>query len=590
MIPGFGKIFTTESSIDPEFGAVFKAKTCMLSDPDKCIQIIEKMHNDKHVFSRDEFDLFIERCTYNKTKSCLATDNGKLSNVFEIMFGRRTLNQEQFDRFIGCCVLKKTMPMWVDIFLANSYLAGLHIDKLAIVHCPANIISDAQTNLKINVQYIMHGLSWHYQGINGHNNNNWKKLPANKIDADLLNMVIGLKGNPSLIHHIVRLGQIDKTIDDMLNSGIVPNDQTVKLISKHGLTTPNILKHLANHNLVNNNDIIRTLCKNDMMMILNHEYKIPFGTNVFNIMLEEYSCNRELTPEMVQELKQTYGAEHIDYSLSVCQNVQPYGPHHMPLFSFYKFWEYLNLAPDDHTFILACQMNVHDLFKLCTEKYSMVPTIEHLNVTLGQIPPKGASDKYAIVASILVYHVVPDANSFKSLCAHKANTYDDNIFDLLIKFGLLINYDDIVYALERGIIIANLERFGIAYDSKLYYHLFINGIEITDELIGKFTIDSGILKLRRLCGRSVTFEKVRKVMLKYHLKLDHYCIDNAAHRAALSGDKRLLFSLIDLIDVPPPPTTFVILSGTTDIYHKTIKYYNIDSTYMEATYDVVIPE
>jgi hypothetical protein len=244
--------------------------------------------------------------------------------------------------------------------------------------------------------------------------------------------------------------------------------------------------------------------------------------------------------------------------------------------------------------MLACS-NCHiELFRLCRNKYHMTPTSEHLETVLGaersesHVPSSETfrQNQYDMVADILICKVVPDAKTFEAWIDGGYNGCNESLLELLIKFGLLITFDNVIYAIEkRDIMIDNLEKYNIEYNEKLYFNLVLKKYSISDGLIKKFTMDQNVLRLRQLCTRSnATIGDIKKFMGTHGCRLDYYCVDNVAR----AGNKSLLYDLMRIIKIPSP-TVYILLANHNDIYLEIVKEHNIGPEYMATPYDIAIP-
>jgi len=565
--------------MNPTFKKAFESTTCLLTHLDDCINTIETLHAKNHTFREDEFDIFITRCAYNKTKSPIATNPDKLLNVLKIMFTNHNLSQRQLMTFIGCCKLHKTQPVWVDVFLDNCIFQYMAMDKLTIIHVPQARITEAIEKSKLTIKYIIYQLraafrSWQNPANNAIELAIWKTLPPNLINTDLLNAVI-------------KTGISDKrrfkVIEDILDTGVVPNDRTIKLLCSFKTFSPNILLHISKHNLVNE-QMIRLICSfsNQKILLLDPSYNIKLDIALFHIMIE-LDAPVQIDQTKVNQLKGQYGEDHVNYAIHISNTIIQ--------FSMYKFMFYLNITPTEETFMLLCKYPHHDQFKQCMETHKMIPTYDHLAAAVGGFERFaghgiGTTNKYDTCASILLCRIVPDTNIFKIWV--KSNQYDGKqpILELLIKFGLQLGHADIMFALENKVLIDNLERFDLMYDEQLYFTLFINNYKLTPELNAKFAIDQHILKLRAMCAdRKTTYDKVKRHVNQTGVKLDRYCLDGAAKCC----NRPLLYKLLKYVKVPNVGT-FILLDKQLEIYDETIKFHGVDCKYMMVQYDVELGE
>jgi len=562
--------------MDPTFETAFKNRTCLTNPIELpvCIQCIESLNVAGHVFTPAEFDVFIERLSYGKTRSCIANnDTGILNQALTIMFKSHDMTQDQVDKLVACCVSKQrvTMPGWVDIFLANCYVSSLNLAGLANVMCPNDKIQAAVERSKKTVKYVLSMLDRHFWS-RGEYRKIWETLPDDQLNTNLLNDIIRLGSD----HYNYNKNRFYEVITDLLEHGIIPDSQTLKMISKYKIQKQTVLTYLVKYNRMDH-DVVGILCEtSDMMIIFDPYYKIEFTTDIFNIIMEKcMRCEFALTIPEIQKLRVSYGDSHIEKTLQGSTGS----------FSVLKFWEYLKIAPNNRTFDLACELCNRSLYMICVNDYHMDPSIKHLNLILASKLDSNYKDnevKIKLVTDILLCKIIPDQTSFKAY-AHSGK-FDNQILDLLVKFGLHIDYSDIKYLIERGIrLIPNLQRFGIPYDERLYCDLFVNNFELDhDEFLNQFTINYNTLKLRGLCGRpKTTLKQVQKFMKTYSVRLDRYCIDAVAR----AQNRELLYSLIERVRVPGL-MAFVLLDCRNETYKRMVKAYGIDEKHMSFQYDV----
>jgi len=601
--------------MNPEFEAAFNDRACMLTNLDGCVKCIEALNIQKHEFSLREFYVFIERITFKKTKSCIATDNGKLNNVFKVMFNQHDPDPYQFKAMINCCTRRKTIPPWVEIMIELCCLVALPLDHLKLINYPDDKIKTIQenqkSNTKITTQHVLTTLEkyfwrkrWDSDSEDDDNDDDkfdeegnlidlqsksdqdiWRKLPVDKINVSLLNSVI-------------KIGVLDceyvtydffEVIHDMLEHGIMPNDFTIKMLANNDMFDHDIMTFLADHDLITN-DVIHMLCRMGRIAdILGLDYKITFNIDIFNMILK-HSPEPEFYIEIAnfRDLQKVYDDSHLNHAVIRDIRCEHNGPI-IKVFSIVKFWEYLNMPPNAETFKLSCAKCLNELFNICMTKFKMLPTIEHLETIINYCQRCGntmveatkTNNKHQIIKEILLCKVQPDRAIFE--CLFNTCRFDADVLSLLVQFGLVVGFDEVKFALEKQVIIDDLGRFGVPYDSKLYYLMFVNFLKIPDNIMDKFSIDKNVLKLHQLCrNHATTYEKVKRFMQEHSVQLDRYAIDYVAR----ANNKELLVQLAMAVK-SPSPTTFLLFSRVPDtIYHHTLEFYGIDYVYMEMTYDI----
>ncbi len=101
-----------------------------------------------------------------------------------------------------------------------------------------------------------------------------------------------------------------------------------------------------------------------------------------------------------------------------------------------------------------------------------------------------------------------------------------NIIELLIKYGLKIDFNCVNLLLSCNEELLNLERFGISYDEDLYFLCYVNE-HYPQEYMKKFTIDKNVLTMRKLITTNMKSEKIANFLNTNNLKLDAYSFEYA---------------------------------------------------------------
>ena len=123
----------------------------------------------------------------------------------------------------------------------------------------------------------------------------------------------------------------------------------------------------------------------------------------------------------------------------------------------FKFFTKLGILPNELTFEIACINNYNLVFDECISKYKFIPNKNTLDKVLSNYNNKSNE----IIHKILCYKIIPDKESLDCLLKSHCNI---DIIEILIKFGLILTFNDIIKLLKVNLIINNLERFNISYD------------------------------------------------------------------------------------------------------------------------------
>jgi len=598
--------------MDPEFAEKFKAKNCM-QNYWGCIETIEKLHSSGHKFTRGEFDRFIERVLYGKSRSFVAAYFHKHVPVFNIMFQYHSPSVKQYNDMLQVTTTKSynnyDIKWYVCMLKECKNLAGLDIDKLEAVGCPKYKICMAKPGFVMNVDNIKEMIIDYFEEAN-----NALLVEIGKyhgiFNIDLLKWVVD------------RYNKDNDNLDDIANvitlilQTVGPDDSIINAICEKDIYSSAIIVLCLTVYNIDYHKLIKLICDNSGFdIIFDPAHKIKFDTVIFNYIIESnrYYYEIDISNETFDNLTSMHKS---DTGLFVQKYSKKY------TFNAYKYWKFLDLIPDDFTFKLSCGLEDLDLFNLCTGKFHMVPTNCHIDYYLnsdaynygyyGEQSSKyhvcddndddndddgdndndnddNDNENKNIIIKMLLYRIVPSKENFRTLVTQ--SKHFDEIFNIFVKFGLQIDFDDVIFAADNEIKIDGMDRFGIVHDAKLYHELFIRGIiygidkEDEDAEFKKYSIDYHVLKLRTMCYDS-SISKIQKYMDDYSVKLDRYCVEAAAFK-----HKHDVFGCMLKKGLEPSHTAFILLAETNLVNYR--KYYlkvfgsgGYDSDYMATSFDI----
>jgi len=580
------------------FAQVFQNKGCMRKkqEASKCFDLLLPLVNavPPHIFTRAEFDTFIDRITYGKTQSSFLShcdyvyynqEKDKYSKILETLFKQHSPTQKQLDSMIACNGPSNYgPPNWTRLFVANCDISQLNIDKLEFIGFPKNEIINLKHLNAITTDTIESMIISYYnhpdaeKGILNILAANGKILTTDLLNRSLSDLYAKCS-NSNIINKKACMTQI---VNIFINH-VVPNDQTTLLIDVNGIYDIHLIRRIIKEHQLTNKYIINTLCRNqNTTILLDPQYNIPFDIQTVNCWMKYkhvYNIDHDLKRVLQLACKDNH------YLVQFPNNS-------VKEFSVLDYAMYLNIVPNARTFKISCKYMNTDLFDACTMKYQMVPTNVHLDYVLTkprenaygyQEMKAGTYEKLReMIIKILSYKMVPTRDNFRSLVdwnISTKHTFFNELFDLFVKFGMVIDHDDIVYALKHKILIHSIESFNIQYDERIYYYCMIYNYRLSDEELAKFNIDIQVLKMRAMC-RDVKPAEFRQFIIKNKLHIDRFCIEIAAKEK-----NKQLFDYLLTFGLSPSPTSFVLISDNFgakyySIYLDTLGKFKIDWVYM----------
>lgn len=188
---------------------------------------------------------------------------------------------------------------------------------------------------------------------------------------------------------------------------------------------------------------------------------------------------------------------------------------------------------------------------------------------------------------MVIDKLLPTKEDFEALMS-SWNRNNVEIIELLIRYGLVLDLDDIKLALSKRTTITNLDRFKMPYDETLYYWCYVHNLFPYDDYM---TIDKNVLDLRKMCRNTkatvdqfTAFIKDNNVLPdKYYY--DHSCYYNPTINNFMAKE----------LQCQPTLTTYywcglAKCSFQSDFFANWLNYHKITKEYMATEYDITLPQ
>ncbi len=183
----------------------------------------------------------------------------------------------------------------------------------------------------------------------------------------------------------------------------------------------------------------------------------------------------------------------------------------------------LKIIPTIDTITELIKLKKYDIICEILTKNSISIDKNLLDLTIGSLDIK-------LIDMILKYKITPDIETLNILIGKyllskytKTKKYIE-ILELLVHYGLQINFNSIKDLISANLHINNLERFNIPYDEDLYFICYVNSY-FPEEYMNKFTIDKNILTMRHYqWKKNNTTDNFIEFIKKNNLKIDRYTI------------------------------------------------------------------
>ena len=508
----------------------------------------------------------------------MAKDNRK--KAIEIMFTQFTPSEKQF-KMLFCCS-GSGVDVWVDTLIKKNYvfndtqqseLAKIGYDTIKLYTNKTDLSIDA---LKTIIISVINGKSKH-DALSCMITNNKIEYPPNFINwilskftpstynasyylknyKDILNIFLtqqNLKFDEDSYIHILNLKSCD-FVYYCIDNGFVPTDESMHICATTTQLTELLFCFHNKFGLKLHVGIMNNLLK--------------FGVNYIE---KEHTTghyyNRTKDPKQIESMLENFG-----YDKSLIEKASDNN-----FISCYKFFRLLNIIPNEETFELGCKVSNGDVINDCTKIFKMLPTNKHLQIMLGSY-----NLNLDLLNDILCYKILPTKEDLKILINNSSSGSRHQGIELLIKYGLVLDINDIAETLKNKIIIHDLDRFNIPYDETLYYYCYIYNCFPYDN---KMEIDKNVLELRKMCRTTATtLDAFIKYVKTNNVMPDRYCYDHACY------NNINILSHMTHLKCPPTLAKYYWLGlARNGFQHNEFKEYitlnNIDVEYMQTKYNV----
>ena len=177
---------------------------------------------------------------------------------------------------------------------------------------------------------------------------------------------------------------------------------------------------------------------------------------------------------------------------------------------------------DDH-----CQDIYQDIYTICHVDRTIKPEGYHVHeepTTLygGDVKNTTKTEHImnVIIKKVLSYKIIPNDETFKLVCDININ---DNAIQILINNGFDLEKKHVMYAIEQSVNISQFTDIQLNEDD--YFYIFIHEIRLNDNDIKLFEPNiQNQVQLREMF-RYHNFSNAYKMMKKYDMKPDRYCMD-----------------------------------------------------------------
>ena len=591
-------------------------------------KIIVELDKLGYNFTQKDFDDFIICAVYKKSGSFIVTvvsdyyDKEKdCENCIKIMFTKFSPSPKQFNLLLSCNKYNRSIKYWVDVLIAKNYPftaeqkkqlvdAGYDVTKfyaaaavmsiddikstiksILLSATSINVLTDKI--LKMDVQYPDDFIESILIIFKVYSTTGYHHTHPSTILEQILNIYIDSK--------IVKL-------HDNINDVLVDNKFSWRLFHyfiNKGLNVSNKLIDFCASNIDYKILILIIHKQNNIELTAEIMNKMISGTRYMNRYKECYyddtynklvqlGYNNHINREQLDfiDFMISYGivpddttfkfacTHNIVKLFDYCTTVHKMKPSE-EIFKYactnnYKeIFDYCinvcSMVPTEETFKLACEKNYENIFDYCTTKCKMLPISKHLTVALT-----ASYVNLSLINKILCYRVIPEKKHFKL-----ALQENKECMELLIKFGYVMDKDDLRLSIESNHCVDNLERFNILCDEEVYYWSHINNNWYYKDKIK--LQDEKLLSLRMLCmATKTTVDELNKYMTENTIEPDGYCLEHACH-----NNRPIAKYLLDKLYYNPTITTIYWLSRShiadfSTVYFDMIDIHKIDDAYLST--------
>ena len=496
-----------------------------------CRSII-RLNDLGYTFTIDDFNNFLNCAYYYKGYSLIqkyAGNNTFREKIIDIMFNKFNPSDHQFDKIISFYKegqFRNQSYFWIDILINKGYqfnetqkkkILKIEYNDLAKLYANSIISIDDLTNILEIIFKIKYSLNEKNQKFIGQ----LISFNSKNYQNDFMNYLLKISSSNKC--------KKKRELIKLFLKYLKPNQETNLIIIENKILDYDILYSIFNQGFEPTYELMEYFSKNEDT----HEFifymkkcNLNFSTNILNNMINE---NLYFTISPKYEFLNIINYETLNKKITTKEFLINLGYSDFIVndciidnsLNIFNFFTKFDIIPNELTLSICSVNNYDSVFDDCTTKYKLIPNKNILDKVLSEY-----FNQTKIILKILCYKIIPDEDSFNILL--KNSHCNIETYEILIKFGLMLTFNNIIKLLKIGVSINNLERFNILYDNNLYFWCHIYDI-FPEEYMNKFNINKKVLDLRKLCRNPKTKKENLDLFLSNNnIKLDGYCLEMSA--------------------------------------------------------------
>lgn len=588
-----------------KFRETFKEKGCLFAEskcysstlPNSPTSIIIDLHNQGYNFTESDFNTFILRATYTKTRGYFHAPDNWYRNAFptnrgqaiDILFTKFTPNEKQFKLLFACyskksCSESNGYQDWFNVLIKKGYIfTDEQIQELSkIGYNTIDILAKSNVITLDNFKAFILSQAKNKEIYEIKALADKCDIPIDFVDWILLNYrrEYGIYGNRRKTIYVIKniitalLGKIPVIINSIEHLTWFNCCELIYFCIENGLQ----LSHIDIVELSNSSEYA------EILFFLYKKKNFEFTSEIMNNMI--LSGGDAIQTGDIQSSKYRYVSTtncntikkmllEFGYSKNIIDDSIVQANHgDKRIVSMYFLLKNIGVKPDLDTFKNAYNCNKEHIINDCIANYKMVPTHEHLQITLAKY-----TDIH-IINKIMHYKIVPSIDDYKLYISNNSCSID--VIELLVNYGLKLTIECVGLALGKKLVIENLDRFNIKYDEELYHICYINNMFPYDELM---PTDVPVFGLRKLCrSEGLTKQKLKKYISENNVKFDNYCFDHICHY-----NSNLVGTLLNEFKLKATKTMYYWLGFSKCYFYHFDKYVEsneITLAYMKQQHDI----
>lgn len=552
----------------------------------KPTSVFAKLIELKYVFTQSDFNNFITLGVHNKKNGFInwspynESEKKIKSIIIKELFAKFTPTDKQF-KMLFCCFDRYTNAFeWVDTLVERNYSFTQEQKQLLVdnKYDATKLFGNAVSvdDIKKSISSLIISKSTTLENVS-------KILDkyVDKIPDDILDYTISIYKYNDNYYYDTSLDMLHKLIDLLIAKGCSMQSSVNDVLVKNEITCTFLFYKLFECGLVPNTTLKTYLSKRNKSLevfIYLNKFGIKYTVDDLNQILchSEYLKGINTKGQYNNLVIDTTKLQQFLLSAGYDKTMIESSLTHDHYLNIYKFMLRLGVIPNMQTLEMACDKAHAQTFIDLTKNYKFQPTKKMLDVSLK-------THNLELISNILCYKIIPDSDSVRALLY----CWSHEVFELLVKFGLELTFDDLKQLISRQIEIPNLERFDIPYDESLYYICYLHNF-FPMHYDDKFTIDKKTLNLRQMCRNSkTTLDEF--IVASSGTKIDKYCYDHACNKAQhianhlnSAGYKQTLgmFYWLNTQYVRSQMTQYITFSKT----------HNINSEYMQSELELELEQ